>query len=64
MDIFGNVVWDAVRIKAQYKGDEMRRQGFIGTAMLPIQELEYGALRDSLKELEEEFKTRDPGSDT
>jgi fructose 1,6-bisphosphatase len=42
----------------------MRRQGFIGTAMLPIQELEYGALRDSLKELEEEFKTRDPGSDT
>jgi len=58
MDMFDNPVWDATRLKAQRKGEEMRQQGFVGTAMLPIQELEYSAFRDSLRQLEEEFKTR------
>jgi fructose 1,6-bisphosphate aldolase/phosphatase len=56
VDIFGNVVWDATRLKAQRKGEEMRQQGFIGAAMLPTEELEYSAFRDSLAALESEFQ--------
>lgn len=59
VDIFGNVVWDATRLKAQRKAEELRSQGFIGPAMLPIQELEYSAFRDSLARLEEEFEVHD-----
>jgi fructose 1,6-bisphosphatase len=55
-DIFGNVVWDETRRKAQRKGAELRQQGFVGAAMLPYQELEYSAFRDSLEALEDEFK--------
>ena len=58
LDIFGNVAWDATRLKAQQKGEELRRQGFVGPAMLPTQELEYSAFRTSLAELEKEFKER------
>ncbi len=36
----------------------MRLQGFVGPAMLPIQELEYSAFRHSLAGLEEEFELR------
>ncbi len=57
VDIFGNVVWDATRLKAQRKGEELRQQGFVGPAMLPIQELEYSAFRTSLADLDSEFKT-------
>ena len=44
VDLFGNVAWDATRIKVQQKADEWRRQGFIGATMashaeLRIQEL-------------------------
>ncbi len=56
VDLFGNPVWDATRLKAQEKADEMRRQGFVGPAMLPIQELEYSAFRKSLADLEEQFQ--------
>ena len=58
LDIFGNVAWDETRLRAQRKGTEMRQQGFVGPAMLPIQELEYGAIRHSLEALESEFKVR------
>ncbi|MGD2157899.1 MAG: fructose 1,6-bisphosphatase [Anaerolineales bacterium] len=58
VDVFGNPVWDATRLKAQRKADEMRRQGFVGPAMLPIQELEYSAFRHSLAELEARFTLR------
>ncbi len=58
LDIFGNVAWDSTRLKAQRKGEELRRQGFVGPAMLPIQELEYGAFRTSLANLEKEFEER------
>jgi fructose 1,6-bisphosphate aldolase/phosphatase len=66
VDVFGNVAWDATRLKAQGKAAEMRQQGFVGPAMLPIQELEYSAFRHSLAALEEEFqlqsdKVIDPG---
>jgi fructose 1,6-bisphosphate aldolase/phosphatase len=59
VDMFGNVAWDATRLKAQRKGEEMRQQGFFGAAMLPISELEYGAIRDVLAGLEEEFELRE-----
>ncbi len=56
VDVFANPVWDATRLKAQQKADEMRRQGFVGPAMLPTQELEYSAFQQSLAELEEQFR--------
>lgn len=59
VDIFGNVAWDATRLKAQHKAADLRQQGFVGPAMLPIQELEYSAFRDSLAELEAEFQLRE-----
>ncbi|HXF86193.1 MAG TPA: fructose 1,6-bisphosphatase [Anaerolineales bacterium] len=55
VDIFGNPVWDYARMKAQQKGEWMRQQGFVGAAMLPMQELEYSAFRKSLEKLEERF---------
>jgi fructose 1,6-bisphosphate aldolase/phosphatase len=62
IDIFGNTAWDAVRLKAQRKADDMRRQGFFGAAMLPISELEYGAFREVLEELEGQFEVHTPPS--
>ena len=59
VDIFGNTAWDECRRKAQQKADEMRRQGFVGAAMLPMQELEYSSFRDSLERLEGQFERRD-----
>jgi fructose 1,6-bisphosphate aldolase/phosphatase len=59
VDMFGNPAWDGTRLKAQRKGEEMRQQGFFGPAMLPISELEYGAIRDVLGELEAEFELRE-----
>ncbi len=56
VDIFGNVVWDATRLKAQEKAAELRQQGFVGPAMLPIQELEYSAFRTTLSKLDAEFQ--------
>jgi len=58
VDIFGNPVWDRTRLRAQEKGEEMRKQGFVGPAMLPVQELEYSAFRTSLAELEDRFRIR------
>ena len=62
VDIFGDVAWDATRLKAQRKAEELRQQGFVGPAMLPIQELEYGAFRDSLAALEAEFQSPQPAN--
>jgi len=59
VDLFGNPVWDYTRLKAQSKAEEIRQQGFVGPAMLPIQELEYSAFRQSLAELEERFVVRE-----
>lgn len=58
VDFFGNPAWDDTRLRAQRKGFELRQQGFVGPAMLPIQELEYSAFRQSLEELEEQFQLR------
>ena len=60
VDVFDNPVWDSTRLRAQQKGEEMRRQGFVGPAMLPIQELEYSAFRKTLAELDEQFRVLEP----
>jgi fructose 1,6-bisphosphate aldolase/phosphatase len=58
LDVFGNEAWDETRLRAQRKAYELRQQGFVGPAMLPIQELEYSEFRKSLAALEEEFTLR------
>jgi fructose 1,6-bisphosphate aldolase/phosphatase len=66
VDMFGNVAWDATRLKAQRKAEELRQQGFVGPAMLPVQELEYSAFRQSLADLEAQFHMQEmthPSSD-
>lgn len=56
VDMFGNVAWGDTRLLAQRKAMEIRQQGFVGAAMLPMQKLEYSATRDSLAALEEQFQ--------
>lgn len=55
VDFFNNPVWDLVRLRAQKKGIEMRKQGWSGAAMLPYAELEYGGFRDTMDKLLEQF---------
>jgi fructose 1,6-bisphosphate aldolase/phosphatase len=40
------------------KAIEMRRQGFVGTAMLPMSELEYTGIAEKLKALDRRFRVR------
>jgi fructose 1,6-bisphosphate aldolase/phosphatase len=58
LDVFGNVAWDATRLKVQQKADEWRRQGFIGPTMASHAELAYTGIMDTLKALEQEFTSR------
>jgi fructose 1,6-bisphosphate aldolase/phosphatase len=58
IDLFGNVVWDATRLKVQQKADEWRRQGCIGPTMASHTELAYTGIMDTLKTLEKEFTLR------
>lgn len=58
VDMFGNVAWDATRIKVQQKAEEWRRQGFIGPTMASHQELSYTGIVDALAQLEKEFVIR------
>ncbi len=57
VDLFADPAWEAVRAKAVEKAMEMRRQGFYGSAMLPMEELEYTGIAERLKELEKEFRS-------
>ncbi len=58
VDMFGNVAWDATRLKIQQKADEWRRQGFIGPTMASHAELSYTGIVDALAELNNEFVMR------
>lgn len=58
VDMFGNSVWDATRLKIQQKADEWRRQGFIGPTMASHAELSYTGIVDALKKLDSEFIVR------
>ena len=57
-DVFDHPYWDWTRDKASQKAEEMRRQGFSGAAMLPMTELEYTGVMETLRELEKRFKMR------
>ena len=58
VDLFGNVAWDATRLKVQQKADEWRRQGFIGATMASHAELAYTGIVDTLAALDKEFSLR------
>lgn len=58
IDLFGNVAWDATRLKIQQKAYEWRRQGFIGPTMATQAELSYTGIVDALAELDKEFTLR------
>ncbi len=58
VDMFGNVAWDATRLKVQQKAEEFRRQGFFGATMASYQELSYTGIVDSIKKLDEKFVLR------
>lgn len=58
VDMFGNVAWDATRMKVQQKADEWRRQGFLGPTMASHTELAYTGIVDTLASLENEFTLR------
>ncbi|MCD6550168.1 fructose 1,6-bisphosphatase [bacterium] len=57
-DVFDHPYWDYVREKVARKAEEIRRQGFFGQAMLPMTELEYTGVMDTLKKLEKRFTIR------
>ncbi|UCH52251.1 MAG: fructose 1,6-bisphosphatase, partial [Pseudomonadota bacterium] len=57
-DAFAHPFWDAVRDRVSDKAIEMRRQGFIGAAMLPMAELEYTGITEKLGALDGRFTVR------
>ncbi len=58
VDAFSHPFWDAVRQRVAEKSMEMRRQGFFGAAMLPMAELEYTGIMETLKSIEVRFQVR------
>lgn len=58
VDMFGNIAWDATRLKVQQKADEWRRQGFLGPTMASHAELAYTGIVDTLASLDNEFTLR------
>ncbi len=57
-DAFAHPFWNEVRAQVSRKAIEMRRQGFSGAAMLPMQELEYTGVMEKLAELDKRFTVR------
>ncbi len=57
-DAFDQPYWDWVRNEVSKKATYIRRQGFSGPAMLPMTELEYTGVMDTLKILEKRFIVR------
>jgi fructose 1,6-bisphosphate aldolase/phosphatase len=60
-DAFAHPFWDHVRAEAAAKAIGIRRQGFFGPAMLPMSELEYTGITDTLEALDRRFRLRDEG---
>jgi fructose 1,6-bisphosphate aldolase/phosphatase len=57
-DAFDHPFWDEIRRLAARKAIAIREQGFFGPAMVGHEELEYGGIVDTLKELDGRFKVR------
>jgi fructose 1,6-bisphosphate aldolase/phosphatase len=62
IDAFAQSFWNTVRDHVANKAIEMRRQGFVGTAMLPMSELEYTGIAEKLSALDKRFAIRVPAS--
>jgi len=58
IDGFAQPFWNTVRDRVSSKAMDMRRQGFIGTAMLPMSELEYTGIAEKLASLDKRFAVR------
>jgi fructose 1,6-bisphosphate aldolase/phosphatase len=58
LDGFAHPFWNTVRDNVSQKAMEMRRQGFFGAAMLPMNELEYTGIMEKLEQLNARFTTR------
>lgn len=59
VDCFDHPFWEKVQKEVAKKAIEIRKQGFYGAAMLPMSELEYTGVMETLKELEKRFKIRE-----
>ena len=59
MDNFDHPFWDTVRNRVAKKAMDIRRQGFVGTAMLPMFELEYTGIAEKMAILEKRFHIRE-----
>jgi fructose 1,6-bisphosphate aldolase/phosphatase len=58
-DCFDHPYWDYVRKNVSKKAEGIRRQGFFGAAMLPMSELEYTGVMETLAALDKKFKLRE-----
>ncbi|MBI4463033.1 MAG: fructose 1,6-bisphosphatase, partial [Acidobacteria bacterium] len=58
VDAFAHPFWNHVRDRIAEKSVEMRKQGFSGPAMLPMNELEYTGVMEKLKDLDKRFRVR------
>jgi fructose 1,6-bisphosphate aldolase/phosphatase len=58
LDAFAHPFWDRVRDHVADKAMDMRKQGFFGAAMLPMNELEYTGIMEKLAVLETKFAVR------
>jgi fructose 1,6-bisphosphate aldolase/phosphatase len=59
VDVFAHPFWDTVRDSVSRKALDMRRQGFFGAAMLPMDELEYTGIVEKLEALDTRFVIRE-----
>jgi fructose 1,6-bisphosphate aldolase/phosphatase len=59
VDAFAHPFWDEVRSRVAAKAIDMRRQGFFGPAMLPMAELEYTGVMETLEKLDKRFVMRE-----
>lgn len=59
VDLFDQPFWDTIRGKAAQKTMDIREQGFFGTAMAPMEELEYTGVVERIRQLDKKFKIRE-----
>jgi fructose 1,6-bisphosphate aldolase/phosphatase len=57
-DAFAHPFWNSIRDKVADKAVDIRRQGFVGAAMLPMAELEYTGIMEKLAILDKRFRVR------
>lgn len=60
VDAFDHPFWDHARDRIAAKAVEIRRQGFFGNAMQPLESLTYGGIFQILQALDERFETAKP----